>query len=239
MIKGEDIIFIAHSGHDKELALSIYESLKSNGYNPWIDKYDIALGEIWKNAIREAIESCSFFIICISRSLNKEKSYAHKELRIALEDLESRPPGAAFLLPIVLDRSPIPDLNVGSVKLSDFQALYLDSLYDLESLFAVLDRHIVKDQKNYNADSIGINLKVLSSKELINKMIKEDKTELALEKLEHLNLGIDAQNRIVLLSSQYNRIKREYLTGTIDSQSYRVLLNKINLAILDASSDLE
>jgi hypothetical protein len=74
-----------------------------NGARPWIDVDDIPGGDDWKQEIGRAIDESSHFIALISdRSVNK-RGFVQKELRQAIDVLETFPPGEVFVIPVRLE----------------------------------------------------------------------------------------------------------------------------------------
>src|SRR3954453_17906892 len=97
--------FISYAREDRETALRLYRDLHENGARPWLDVEDLVGGENWKHAITRAISESSHFIALISvHSVNKQ-GFVQKELRQALDLLETFPPGEVFVIPVRLDDS--------------------------------------------------------------------------------------------------------------------------------------
>lgn len=78
-------VFISYSRTDINFALKLGKDLKAKGINVWVDKLDIKPGEIWDNAVEEAMKSSGKVLIILSpasvTSLNvmDELSYAFDE----------------------------------------------------------------------------------------------------------------------------------------------------------------
>ncbi|MGD9212253.1 MAG: toll/interleukin-1 receptor domain-containing protein, partial [Desulfobacteraceae bacterium] len=65
-------IFLAHSSIDKKLVRKLYQELKRQGLDPWLDEEDLLPGQNWRIEIKKAIRRCDFFIACLSkRSIRK------------------------------------------------------------------------------------------------------------------------------------------------------------------------
>src|SRR5882724_2622318 len=97
--------FISYAKEDRDTALQLCRDLRQNGARPWIDVDDLIGGQDWKQAIARAISESSHFIALIShRSVNKQ-GFVQKELRQAVDLLETFPPGEVFVIPVRLDES--------------------------------------------------------------------------------------------------------------------------------------
>jgi hypothetical protein len=50
-------VLISYAREDRQLAERLYEDLRSQGLDPWLDKKNILPGSRWKIVIRDAISS--------------------------------------------------------------------------------------------------------------------------------------------------------------------------------------
>jgi len=96
-------IFISYAREDYETAKKLYNDLKAAGAEPWMDKIDILAGQRWKPAISSAIKNCQYFLLLLSSTSVSKQGFFHKEMRIALEVLESLPQSEIFLIPVRTD----------------------------------------------------------------------------------------------------------------------------------------
>jgi hypothetical protein len=63
-------VFISHSSKDNEIAERLYDYLKANDINPWMDTHDIRPGVPYAKDITHGINQCSLMIIIFSESAN-------------------------------------------------------------------------------------------------------------------------------------------------------------------------
>ena len=106
--KSEIKVFISYAREDIVLANQIYEALKYEGYDPWIDERKLVGGQDWEMEITKAIEESNFFLACLSNhSVNKE-GYFQKELKIGMEILDRQPEGRIYLIPVRLEDCQVP-----------------------------------------------------------------------------------------------------------------------------------
>lgn len=129
-------VFMSYVREDIPVVSDLYSALCSiPGVSPWIDNFDLTLGDNWESEIRRAIQrDCNVFLACISRSAVDRGGYFDKEVELALKVAEGRALDRPFILPIVLDDSPIPE------RLSKFHALRLSTPADHKSLREHLSR---------------------------------------------------------------------------------------------------
>ena len=91
-------IFICHSKEDKEQVRALYRKLKRSRFDPWLDEEKLIPWQDWDQEIRKAINESQAVIVCLSKvSLNKE-GYVQKEIRLALDIADEKPPETIFLI---------------------------------------------------------------------------------------------------------------------------------------------
>ncbi len=99
-------VFICHASEDKETAMKIWERLKQEGLNPWIDKEGIRGGDQWDQLLEKQIRGVDYFLVVQSRAMAdkaKQKSYVNKEVKLALEEQLKFPDQIAFILPVKIE----------------------------------------------------------------------------------------------------------------------------------------
>ncbi len=102
--------------------------LEAAGIRVWRDTSDISPGQDWRAAIRGAIEGGALvFLACFSQNSSaRASSYQNEELALAVEQLRIRRPGLPWLIPVRLDDSDIPDIDIGGGRsLSSLQSVEL------------------------------------------------------------------------------------------------------------------
>ncbi|MEO8373081.1 MAG: toll/interleukin-1 receptor domain-containing protein, partial [Candidatus Solibacter sp.] len=100
---------------DAEIVQRIKSALEKARVDVFLDTEQLHAGNAWDAKLRMYIEKCSLFVPIISRrTLTPDRRYFRKEWNLALEEAEkvSFSPDAAFLLPVIIDDTPInhPDL---------------------------------------------------------------------------------------------------------------------------------
>lgn len=85
-MRRKEKIFISYVREDKNYAKYIYQSLKRINVPVFIDTRDIQPGDEWGKRIIEELENCKYFILIHTDNLkNKEDSFVHKEINLALK----------------------------------------------------------------------------------------------------------------------------------------------------------
>ena len=101
-------VFLCYAGPDRAKVDELFERLSKDGFLPWMDKRSLLPGQDWGFEIKRAIEAADFFVACISKRF-EEKTYANKEIKLALEVFDMMPEGAIFLIPLRLEACEIQD----------------------------------------------------------------------------------------------------------------------------------
>jgi len=131
-------IFISYSNHDEEIVLKLLEKLEYCGFNCWIHKKAIQVGENFAEAIVDAINQCIVMIVICSRN-SIDSNHVKREVNLAVNRKLS-------ILP----------LQIEDVKLSK-------TLHYLLSLHQILD--VYKEPLENYYPSIISEIKRLLSKE--------------------------------------------------------------------------
>jgi hypothetical protein len=101
-------VFLCYAGRDRPQVEQLFERLQIDGFKPWMDKKSLLPGQDWRLEIRRAIEASDFFLACISRRF-RERTYGLKEIKLALEVLDTMPEGTIYLIPLRLEDCPVED----------------------------------------------------------------------------------------------------------------------------------
>src|SRR3954453_22368870 len=98
------IAFISYASEDAAAAERVYEELcLAPGLRPWLDRRELVGGTRWASAIRKAIREADVFVLLLSRSSTTKRGFVQKEIRAALDVLESLPEAAPFVIPVRLE----------------------------------------------------------------------------------------------------------------------------------------
>ena len=108
--------FISYVREDADEVGILQRMLEAAGVPVWRDTDSLWPGVDWRAKIREAItHDALVFIACFSRhSAARRKTYQYAELRLAIRELESRPPKIPWLIPVRFDDCELPPFDWGS-----------------------------------------------------------------------------------------------------------------------------
>ena len=102
-------IFMSYAREDRARVERVYESLKAEGFDPWLDTQDIMPGQDWSQVIGQAIRAADCMLVFVSRHSVSKMGYIQREILAALSMLSQLPEGAIFLIPVRLDDLPPPE----------------------------------------------------------------------------------------------------------------------------------
>ena len=104
-----DQLFLSYSKKDSAAAADLCGRLRKVGYEVWFDVDNLLPGQDWEREIARAIRESAAVIICLSSQWVNDAGYIQKELRQTLEQMDLRPEGSVFLIPLKLDDCDVPD----------------------------------------------------------------------------------------------------------------------------------
>lgn len=85
-----DKVFISYAKENIEVAEHIYYMLQTKGYIPWLDKYNLKVGQQWDVEIKRALKEADFIIILLSSISVAKRGYVQREFRLALSYCEEK-----------------------------------------------------------------------------------------------------------------------------------------------------
>lgn len=102
-------IFLCHANEDKLQVREVYQRLKAEGFEPWLDEEALVPGQLWDQEIRRALRSSDFILIFFSQNSVAKRGVVQREMKLALEAWEESPEGQIHTIPVRLDNCQIPD----------------------------------------------------------------------------------------------------------------------------------
>lgn len=102
-------VFLCHASEDRDKIRKLYTQLHDDGFLPWLDTENLLPGENWAQAINAAISKSDVVLVCLSSQAVQKTGYAQKEIARALDAAEERPEATIYIVPVLLERCPIPD----------------------------------------------------------------------------------------------------------------------------------
>jgi hypothetical protein len=101
-------VFLCYASDDRLAVRSLYQNIKNDGFDVWLDEEELIPGQYWRDVIPDAVRNSDIVIICLShRSVNKE-GYVQKEVRVALDAADEKPEDAIYLVPAKLEECIVP-----------------------------------------------------------------------------------------------------------------------------------
>ncbi len=119
-------VFISHSSKDKPFADAVCAGLESRGVRCWIAPRDVLPGISWSEAIVEAVEECSVFLLILTSNSNSSKQTIN-EVDIAVNHNKT-------IVPFRLE----------DFKPTGSMEYFLGNLHWLDALSPGLEDHIAK-----------------------------------------------------------------------------------------------
>jgi hypothetical protein len=160
-MKKKPEIFLSYAHEDRPKVEKIYDTLRAEGFSPWMDTRDILPGEKWSSVIGRAIQESDFMLVFISRNSVSKRGFVQREINAALSILSERPEAEIFLVPVRLEESELPESlkHIQYVDLFEkeglrrlLQALKKGRLQGEESLAGI---HELKEEVRREAQAKG------------------------------------------------------------------------------------
>ena len=101
-------VFLCHAVENKPIVGVLFERLKADGFDPWLDTDSLLPGMNWDLEIQKAMRASDAVIVCLSNASIQKEGYVQKEIKTAQRILDEKPEGTIFLLPVQLEDCEIP-----------------------------------------------------------------------------------------------------------------------------------
>lgn len=124
-------LFISHSSKDKYFARLLYVDLAENGHQPWLDEWNIKVGQSIIEGITDGLNSCDYIIVLLSDNSIKSK-WVEREWHDKYWDEVSS--GNVIVIPALIRNCDIPTF-LKTKKYADFTSNYNSGLEDI--LYAI------------------------------------------------------------------------------------------------------
>ena len=94
----QPFVFLSYSRTDSQAAKRLVKDLKSANIDVWWDREELKSGVTWKQVAKEKIQSCSAFVLCLSRArLENVRAGINFEINVAIEEKGNRAPESPFV----------------------------------------------------------------------------------------------------------------------------------------------
>ncbi|MEW5941071.1 MAG: TIR domain-containing protein, partial [Chloroflexota bacterium] len=101
-------VFLCHAVEDKPIVRELYDRLRADGFDPWLDSESLFLGENWLLEIQKAMRASQAVIVCLSEVAIVKEGYIHTEIKTAQELQKEKPEGTIFFIPLQLENCNLP-----------------------------------------------------------------------------------------------------------------------------------
>ncbi|HEX2207835.1 MAG TPA: TIR domain-containing protein [Longimicrobium sp.] len=101
-------VFICHASSDKPAARELYQRLKAEGFEPWLDEEDLLPGQNWKRVIPRAVAESHVVVVCLSNTAVTKQGFVQKEIGYALDVASEQPEDTIFIIPVRLEECGVP-----------------------------------------------------------------------------------------------------------------------------------
>ncbi|MCP4345350.1 MAG: TIR domain-containing protein [Desulfobacterales bacterium] len=135
LIKPKGRVFICYAKEDVKYAKKIYNDLKNEGIEAWLDEINLVPGQNWELEIKKAIKDSSYFLALFSSNSVSKRGYIHKELKIAFDLLAEFPASETFIIPARLDNCKPSDKELRNIHWADLFPSYEEGLKDILRIF--------------------------------------------------------------------------------------------------------
>jgi hypothetical protein len=73
-------VFLCHSSGDKAQVRDLYQRLRKDGFEPWLDEEDLLPGQDRSQEITKAVRSSAVVLVCLSKSSITKTGFVQKEI---------------------------------------------------------------------------------------------------------------------------------------------------------------
>ncbi len=101
-------VFLCHASENKPIVRELYERLKVDGFEPWLDSEFLFPGMNWDLEIQKAMHESDAVIVCFSTVSVTKEGYVQKEIIFAQDIQNEKPEGTIFLIPLQLEICEMP-----------------------------------------------------------------------------------------------------------------------------------
>ncbi len=124
-------IFLCYAREDEAQVRDLYERLRAEGFQPWMDKKDLIPGQRWQQEIPRALKASALVLVCLSQNIGRP-GYVQREFKLTLDVLQEIPEEMIHTIPVRLEPCNVPE---------QFASLHWCNLFEPDG-FDVLARAI-------------------------------------------------------------------------------------------------
>jgi TolB-like protein/Tfp pilus assembly protein PilF len=106
-------VFLSYAREDAVSAQRVADALRDQGIEVWFDQAALRGGDAWDQKIRRQIRECALFVPVISAATQaRGEGYFRREWKLGVERTHDMASSIAFIVPLVIDRTPESDAMV-------------------------------------------------------------------------------------------------------------------------------
>jgi hypothetical protein len=102
------LIFLSYASPDYDRVHDYYVALLSDGLDPWLDKEKLVAGQNWDFEIKRALTRAVIIVVFLSENSVSRRGYVQREIRIALDQAQTKLQEDIYVIPVLLDEVSIP-----------------------------------------------------------------------------------------------------------------------------------
>lgn len=102
------LVFLSYASPDYDRVYEYFTALVSDGLDPWLDKEKLIAGQNWDFEIKRALAQAVIIVVFLSENSVTRRGYVQREIRIALDQAQSKLHDDIYVIPVKLDEVPTP-----------------------------------------------------------------------------------------------------------------------------------
>jgi hypothetical protein len=102
-------VFLCHSSGDKQAVRLLYNQLREDGFEPWLDEQNLLAGQDWHHEIIKAVRDSDIVVVCLSNRSITTAGYVQREIKLALDVADQQPENTIFIIPLRLEECEVPE----------------------------------------------------------------------------------------------------------------------------------
>jgi len=102
-------MFISYAREDEAQVRDLYARLHALGFNLWMDKVDLKVGQHWRQEIPRQLRASALVLVCFSRAAVTKVGYVRQEFNLVLDMLQEMPDELIHTLPVLLEPCEVPE----------------------------------------------------------------------------------------------------------------------------------
>lgn len=135
-------VFISYAKEDINFAQKVYDYLENLGFEPWLDKKKLLVGQNWKIEIDKALRKANFIVLLLSSTSVSKRGFVQREFKAALDFYQDKLEDDVFIIPLKINDCEVPN------SLSSFQWIEYENDETLENVVLSIREQIKKYKKH-------------------------------------------------------------------------------------------